>query len=35
MKAPGLSAAARSYLQANLDELERRAADPARLGSRS
>ena len=35
MKAPGLSAAARSYLQANLDELERRAADPARLVSRS
>jgi T5orf172 domain len=31
LKAPGLSAAARSYLQANLDELERRAADPARL----
>lgn len=31
LKAPGLSAAARSYLQANLDELERRASDPARL----
>src|SRR5208282_5119640 len=31
LKAPALSAAARSYLQANLDELERRASDPARL----
>jgi hypothetical protein len=31
LKAPTLSAAARSYLQANLDELERRATDPARL----
>lgn len=31
LKAPGLSDAARSYLQANLDELERRASDPARL----
>jgi len=31
LKAPALSAAARSYLQANLDELERRANDPARL----
>ena len=31
LKAPTLSAAARSYLQANLDELERRASDPARL----
>ena len=31
LKAPALSAAARAYLQANLDELERRASDPARL----
>lgn len=31
LKAPGLSAAAHSYLQTNLDELERRASDPARL----
>jgi hypothetical protein len=31
LKTPGLSAATRSYLQANLDELERRASDPARL----
>ena len=31
LKTPGLSAAARSYLQVNLDELERRANDPARL----
>ena len=31
LKTPALSAAARSYLQANLDELERRANDPARL----
>jgi hypothetical protein len=31
LKAPTLSAAARSYLQANLNELERRANDPARL----
>ncbi len=31
LKAPALSAAACSYLQANLDELERRASDPARL----
>jgi hypothetical protein len=31
LKAPALSAAARSYLQANLDELERRASDPAGL----
>ena len=31
LKAPALSGAARSYLQANLDELERRANDPARL----
>jgi hypothetical protein len=31
LKTPGLSAAVRSYLQANLDECERRAADPARL----
>lgn len=28
LKAPTLSAAARSYLQANLDKLERRASDP-------
>jgi T5orf172 domain len=31
LKTPGLSAATRSYLQVNLDELERRASDPARL----
>ena len=31
LKMPDLSAAARSYLQANLDELDRRASDPARL----
>src|SRR5580700_905310 len=31
LKTPGLSAATRAYLQANLDELERRASDPARL----
>ena len=31
LKTPALSAAARSYLQANLNELERRASDPARL----
>jgi T5orf172 domain len=31
LRAPALSAAARSYLQANLDELERRANDPTRL----
>jgi hypothetical protein len=31
LKSPGFSAAARSYLQANLDELERRASDPGRL----
>ncbi len=31
LKTPALSAAARSYLQVNLDELERRASDPARL----
>jgi T5orf172 domain len=31
LKTPTLSAAARSYLHANLDELERRANDPARL----
>jgi len=31
LKAPALSGAARAYLQANLDELERRANDPARL----
>jgi hypothetical protein len=31
LKNPALSAAARAYLQTNLDELERRAADPARL----
>jgi hypothetical protein len=31
LKSPGLSAAARAYLEANLDELERRASDPARL----
>jgi hypothetical protein len=31
LKTPTLSAAARSYLQANLNELERRANDPARL----
>jgi hypothetical protein len=31
LKTPTLSSAARSYLQANLDELERRANDPARL----
>lgn len=31
LKARGLSVAARSYLQANLDELERRASDPIRL----
>ncbi len=31
LKAPTVSAAARSYLQANLDELKRRANDPARL----
>jgi len=31
LKTPGFSAAARAYLQANLDELERRASDPARL----
>lgn len=31
LKSPGLSPATRSYLQVNLDELERRATDPARL----
>ncbi len=31
LRAPALSGAARTYLQANLDELERRANDPARL----
>ena len=31
LKTPTLSAAARSYLQTNLNELERRANDPARL----
>ena len=31
LKTPALSAAARWYLQANLNELERRANDPARL----
>jgi hypothetical protein len=31
LKTPALSAAARSYLQTNLNELERRANDPARL----
>jgi hypothetical protein len=31
LKSPSFSAAARSYLQANLDELERRASDPGRL----
>ena len=31
LKTPALSAPARSYLQANLNELERRASDPARL----
>jgi DNA-binding CsgD family transcriptional regulator len=31
LKTPTLSATARSYLQANLNELERRANDPARL----
>jgi hypothetical protein len=31
LKNPALSATARAYLQTNLDELERRAADPARL----
>jgi T5orf172 domain len=31
LKSPGLSAAARAYLETNLDELERRASDPARL----
>ena len=31
LKTPTLSTAARAYLQANLDELERRAGDPTRL----
>jgi hypothetical protein len=31
LKTPTLSAAARAYLQSNLDELERRANDPTRL----